>query len=309
MPTGVYKRTKNIRQSLSKHHADFSGKKHPFFGKHHSISSKLKMSESRKGKETSKETKIKMSKAQKGKKLSLEHKMKLKESHLGKNNYMFGKHFSKEAKRRSSLSHKGQNTWMKGRKLSEETKLKIKIARKNQIRRPVTKQTLLKMRKSHLGQISWNKRKHLSEETKLKIKKARAKQIFPVKDTQIEIKIQNFLKKLRIEFFTHQYMQIEHGYQCDILIPIQKGIINKIIIECDGDFIHCNPDKYSPDFRRFPNTKGDEPASVIWEKDRIRTKELIEKGFKVLRLWEFKIKAMKINEFKKIINGDKNEIY
>ncbi len=133
-----------------------------------------------------------------------------------------------------------------------------------------------------------------SEEIRKKIKEERANQIFPKKDSSIEVKIQNFLKQLRIEFFTHQYIsQIKHSYQCDILIPIMN-----LIIECDGDFIHCNPAKYPSDFVRFPNSENNQPAYVIWKRDKIRTKELIEKGFKVLRLWEFEINEMSINEFK-----------
>ena len=38
------------------------------------------------------------------------------------------------------------------------------------------------------------------------------------------------------------------------------------------------------------------------EKDHIRTKELIEKGFKVLRLWESEIKDMNLNNFKEKMN-------
>ena len=34
----------------------------------------------------------------------------------------------------------------------------------------------------------------------------------------------------------------------------------------------------------------------------IRTKELIEKGFKVLRLWESEIKTMNLDKFKTKIN-------
>ena len=68
-------------------------------------------------------------------------------------------------------------------------------------------------------------------------------------------------------------MKIEHGYQCDILIPSEK-----LVIECDGDYWHKYP--------------------IGLEKDHVRTKELIEKGFKVLRLWEKDIKNMKLKEFK-----------
>jgi len=97
------------------------------------------------------------------------------------------------------------------------------------------------------------------------------------KDTTIEIKIQNFLKQLKIEFFTHQYMkEIEHGYQCDILIPSLN-----LVIECDGDYWHKYP--------------------IGREIDRIRTSELINNGFKVLRLWECEIRAMRLNKFKEVL--------
>ena len=115
-----------------------------------------------------------------------------------------------------------------------------------------------------------------TEETKRKIILARAKQIFPLEDTSIEVKIQNFLKQLGIEFFTHQHMSIKHSYRCDIFIPS----IN-LVIECDGMYWH----KY--------------PTGT--EVDHIRTKELLQKGFRILRLWEFEIKDMNLNDFKEKI--------
>ena len=115
-------------------------------------------------------------------------------------------------------------------------------------------------------------------EVKEKISKSRAKQITPIKDTTIEVKIQNFLKQLNIEYFTHQYMNIEHSYQCDILIPSLN-----LVIECDGDYWHKYP--------------------IGREIDKIRTSELIEKGFKVLRLWENEIRAMNLNNFVLCLKG------
>ena len=124
----------------------------------------------------------------------------------------------------------------------------------------------------------------LSERHKKILSKLRKKDfkegkfIFPIKDTSIEIKIQDFLKQLGIEFFTHQYMkEIEHGYQCDVLIPSMN-----LVIECDGNYWHKYP--------------------IGLERDHIRTKELIEKGFKVLRLWESEIKVMELNNFKRKLN-------
>jgi len=111
--------------------------------------------------------------------------------------------------------------------------------------------------------------------------KTRANIIFPKKDTKIETKIQDYLKELGITFFAHQYMNIEHAYQCDILIPS----IN-LVIECDGDYWH-----------KYPIGK---------DIDHIRTKELIGKGFKVLRLWENEIQEMSIEKFKEDIEIIKN---
>ena len=114
--------------------------------------------------------------------------------------------------------------------------------------------------------------------TKLKLKQLRHKQIFPKKDTKIEVKIQEYLRLLGIDFFTHQYIkEIEHGYQCDIFIPTLS-----MVIECDGDYWH-----------NFPVGK---------EIDHIRTRELIEQGFKVLRLWENEIKVLNLDNFKEKIS-------
>ncbi len=143
--------------------------------------------------------------------------------------------------------------------------------------------------------VAWNrglKGTHFSPNTEFKkgdpelsrrSKEVRSKQIFPKQDTSIEVKIQNYLKELKIGFFTHYYCkEIEHSYQVDIFIPVQKSntffIKQPIIIECDGDYWHNYP--------------------VGRDIDHIRTSELIEKGFKVLRLWERDIRKIELNELK-----------
>ncbi len=178
-------------------------------------------------------------------------------------NSLKGKKHSKEAIEKMRKANLGRKSPMKGKHHSEETKRKMSVSSK--------------------GKPTWNKGKTniYSIETLNKIREARKTQIFPLKDTSIEVKIQNFLKQLKIEFFTHQYMKIEHGYQCDILIPSKN-----LVIECDGDYWHEYP--------------------VGLEKDHIRTKELIDKGFKVLRLWEHEIKKMELNSFKRRLeNGNR----
>lgn len=195
------------------------------------------------------------------------------------------------------------NSWNKG--LTKETDIRvikngknISTSLKNKKKSKKHRIILSKVRKKLLkeGKIkSWNKgltkedneivRKiseklighTVSKKTRELIKERRKKQVLPLEDTSIELKIQDYLKQLKVNFFTHKYIKdIEHGYQCDIWIPSIE-----LIIECDGDYWHKYP-------------KGTDI-------DHIRTKELIEKGFKVLRLWEHEINTMTLNTFKEKI--------
>lgn len=121
----------------------------------------------------------------------------------------------------------------------------------------------------------------------------REKYPIPINDTLIEVKIQDFLIQLQIEYLAHKHMDIKHGYRCDIYIPSMS-----LVIECDGDFIHCNPNKYPSDYVRFPTAKKIITAQNIWDKDKIRTQELQEKGFRVIRLWGSEIKKMELEDLK-----------
>lgn len=109
--------------------------------------------------------------------------------------------------------------------------------------------------------------------TKEQYREKRKNQILPKKDTSIEVKIQNFLKQLNIEFLTHQYMKIEHGYQYDIYIPSLN-----LVIECFGTYWH-----------KYPLGR---------EVDTLRCKELREKGYNVLVFWENEIHAMEVDDLR-----------
>ena len=120
--------------------------------------------------------------------------------------------------------------------------------------------------------------------------------IFPKEDTSIEVKIQEFLKSLKIEFRTHVYMkEIENQYRCDIFVPKYN-----LIIECDGDYWHGNPEKFSKE--RLTEKQINQK-----ERDNLRTSQLINAGYVVLRLWECDIKKMDINLFNKYILNITNE--
>ena len=227
-----------------------------------------------KNKHHTEETKTKMSKE--GKK------------RIGIFNGFYGKHHSKETKEKLRKFHLGK-------KLNEETKIKISIGNKGKKNTEETKRKMSKSKKGkhNLKQIASLKKFYKTEKGIIRrkkiseiIKKSRAKQIFPIKDTSIEVKIQKFLTQLQIEYFTHKYMHIEHDYQCDIFIPVQKGIMQKTIIECDGDYWHGNPLLYK-------EGKLNEKQKQQQRKDNIRTQELIKKDFRVIRLWETEINNMK----------------
>ncbi len=236
-----------------------------------------------------------------GKKISKTFKEKFKNGFKG--GFQKGNKYWDNPKVIKSRFQKGRISSNKGRIFSEDEKKIISRTTKEAMKRPEVKRKHLeamrnperrkKQSERMMGNLNPTKRidirkklskaklgnkynlgnKHTEESIK-KIKEARAKQILQIKETSIEIKIKDFLKQLGIDFFTHQYMkEIEHSYQCDILIPSMN-----LVIECDGDYWHKYP--------------------IGLEKDHIRTKELIEKGFKVLRLWEYEIRVMKIEEFK-----------
>lgn len=133
---------------------------------------------------------------------------------------------------------------------------------------------------------------HKSEKRREKAKINRANQVFPMKDTSIEVKIQNLLNELGIKFITHQYIkEIKYAYQCDILIPIQEGINKKTIIECDGDYWHGNLDKF--ELKKLPN-------HIKFQRclDFERTEQLEDTGFRVIRLWGDEINKLDLNDLK-----------
>jgi hypothetical protein len=61
---------------------------------------------------------------------------------------------------------------------------------------------------------------------------------------------------------------------------LYKG--NKII-EYNGDYFHCNPDKYNIDFY---NKSIKMYAGEKWEYDKIKTEQAIKNGYDVLIIWE-----------------------
>jgi very-short-patch-repair endonuclease len=211
-----------------------------------------------------------------------------------------------EVRLKISKSRLGKIPWNKGIPWSNEVREKIRKAKTNHTCLKETKELMKKSHKENPiiftkeirekitkglinayknGKVGMHGKHHSKEYYKIlseRLRRERKKQVLPKKDTSIEIKIQNFLKQLGIDFFTHQYIkEIEHGYQCDIFIPVQEGISRKTIIECFGTYWH-----------NYPLSK---------EVDIKRCTELREKSFRVLVFWENEIKVMELNDLKEVL--------
>lgn len=209
-----------------------------------------------------------------------------------KGNLPWNKGLTKEDDTRlKSISNAKKGTWEEnfGKEISKKLKQQMseRVSGKNHPLWHVghTKKTRLKISGAKFGK----KNPKLSETRKKLIREGKIIVTLPKKDTSIEIKIQNFLSLLHIEYFAHKYMKIEHGYQCDIFIPSTKTII-----EVDGCYWHgCS----------ICNLNKNDKTKAQMEKDNLRTKELVQKGYKVIRLWEHDIKKMELNDFHRRLNG------
>ena len=115
---------------------------------------------------------------------------------------------------------------------------------------------------------------------------------FPFLDTKIELSLARELLKEGI-LFVKQY-NVGNRFSCDFAIPSHK-----IIIECDGDYWHANPQLYNRtnlDKRQLKNIK----------RDLFKDKYLRENGWIVIRFFESEIKSnikRCINKIKFIIEN------
>jgi very-short-patch-repair endonuclease len=230
----------------------------------------------------------------KGNKMTEEHKNKIRIGNIGKSRSEETKRRCSEASIKKWKNPEYRNHMIevhKGHIHSEEQKNKIgeksKIMHLNMTedKKRERRQKIINSKRDIRGKTYEEIYGEEGIIKKLKIKEARKNQITPVKDTKIEKKIQEFLDQLGIEYFTHKYINIEHGYQCDIFIPATKTII-----ECDGDYFHANPEF-------FDETELNQRQKEQRQRDKKRTEELTSKGYKIIRLWENDIKKMNIGNF------------
>ena len=234
-----------------------------------------------------------------GRPCSKEKKQKLREKRLGKKWEDFIPNHEEARRKLSKIVKKrfkdGFVHPMKGKRHTKETIKKIKEKRAKQI---FTKETIRKRAKSNSENYKNNPER--GKKMSKIFKELRKKQKFPLKDTKIELKIQKFLSLLHIEYLAHKHISgITNAYQCDILIPKQINIFQngeiieikqKTIIECDGCYWHGCP---------ICNKWESKNIAKQIKRDKLRTKELEQQGYKVIRLWEHEIRPMRIKEFER----------
>jgi very-short-patch-repair endonuclease len=117
----------------------------------------------------------------------------------------------------------------------------------------------------------------------------KTKNIIPSKSkmTSIEKLCEKYLRLLKIEYVP-QYDKIGK-YWCDFYLPEYN-----LILEIDGDYWHANPEKYSED--DLIGTKKMK-AKDIWEYDEKKTKDIVDAGYKILRIYGSKLKNISTDEF------------
>ena len=94
----------------------------------------------------------------------------------------------------------------------------------------------------------------------------------------IETKVATILESMNVPF--EQQVAIDR-YTVDFLVD------KKYIVECYGDFWHCNPHQYTSSYFNRGKKKT---AEEIWERDTQRKEQFQKMGYKFLCVWESDIR-------------------
>jgi len=214
-----------------------------------------------------------------------------------KNYCSCGKQIKKESKmcnRCLGLSQRGANNPFYGRRHNKETK--AKMSESQQARDPETRYKLPAPDSNVISQCQkkyWSKmtpeerRKRLSNF----IQAGQESAPKSIRNTKIEKRVASWLNQNGVTDYK-QNITVE-GRNVDFKIGDK-------IIECYGDYWHCNPQKYAPDFY---NKSLKMTAEEKWDYDQERLQYLQERGYISLVLWGDEIRndfgqaANKIKEF------------
>lgn len=223
----------------------------------------------------SEETRAKMSASAKTKYFSPEHRRKIGLGALGRKKgksyeEMYGIEKANKLKERCREIFKEKNPnglpIRRGFVISEETKKKLSLKFKGRYISPETRKRISLGKKGIRRPdmvAKWNDPVFIERMKKYKIGMLTSKN---------ERLMKKILKNIGFKF-VHQFKvrDIEHRYLADFYIPDLN-----LVIECDGKYWHD-----------YPNGK---------ELDHLRTKEMEEKGYNVLRFWEKEFDLQKVRQ-------------
>jgi len=95
---------------------------------------------------------------------------------------------------------------------------------------------------------------------------------------KIEQTVSTILARLNLPF--KEQVAVDK-YTVDFLVD------NKYIVECFGDFWHCNPQQYTSSYYNKGKKKT---AEEIWKRDKERKETFEQLGYKFLCIWESDIR-------------------
>ena len=200
--------------------------------------------------EFSQEWKDRISLAHQGKQLTDSHKKKISESLLGR--------------KRTNQERFNISLGLKGRKFSNETKEKMRLAKIGKHHTQKHRERILK---------SWTKDKRIEASIR------RSKQKLPLKDTKLEMLVQQILIENNIKFHKHHPINLDFMiHQVDILVKPNK------VIEVYGTYHHADPRFYNDD--HILKVRGHSTAKQIWDHDSKIIESLWDKNFYVLIIWQ-----------------------
>jgi very-short-patch-repair endonuclease len=117
-------------------------------------------------------------------------------------------------------------------------------------------------------------------------KRKQSKKVTITKST-IESKVERILQSLNVSY---QPQASIDKYTVDFLVN------KKYIVECYGDYWHCNPRRYTSSYYNKGKKKT---AQEIWNRDMERKVQFEKMGYKFLCLWE-----TDINNHPKIVRSN-----
>jgi len=195
---------------------------------------------------------------------------KLSQERLGKKNPMYGK-----------------KAWNSGLTKDTDERIKKISTRRTGIKFSANHRNKLKKARAEHPLKARHINKH-TQDSKEKMRKATINRWkvgeFSFKITSIEKKVDQWLKNNSINYiFQHSIGGFVADFAC---------LDQKIIIECQGDFFHCNPA-----IEKYAEPKYDIQKRNLY-RDKIKKQKYKDLGWKLIELWECDINS---GEFKNIL--------